>query len=57
MDPYELTSGCVLNDPSVWPDFPFGDIYCYIIESPSPALAASSIHQGEPVSLQVSGSL
>ena len=53
LDPYELISGW-FDDPSVWPDLQFGDIYRLllpIIESP-----AWSVHRGEPDSLQISGS-
>jgi hypothetical protein len=32
-DPYELSTGW-LDDLSVWPDLQFGDIYCYLIETP-----------------------
>jgi hypothetical protein len=32
-DPYALSTGWV-DDPAVWPDLQFGDIYCYLIETP-----------------------
>jgi hypothetical protein len=32
-DPYAIADGWV-DDPSTWPDLQFGDIYCYLIDTP-----------------------
>ena len=33
--PFSINNGAWLNDPSEWPNIQYGDVYNYLIESPS----------------------
>ena len=34
-DPYAITKSEWVNDPSIWPELDFGQVYLYLIETPS----------------------